>query len=45
MIGAVTGWFLFEEIITGAIIFVILGVVVWLGHQRKKRKKNFKKSI
>lgn len=42
LIGLVTGWFLFEEIIIGAIVFITFGVIVWFGHKRKRRNTNSK---
>jgi len=42
LIGFATGWFLFEEIIAGAIVFMIFGVIVWFGHKRKQRKSKAK---
>ncbi|MEK9182018.1 MAG: hypothetical protein AAB781_00305 [Patescibacteria group bacterium] len=40
LIGLATGWFLFEEIIIGAIVFITFGVIVWFGH--KKKQKSYK---
>lgn len=37
LIGLATGWFLFEEIIIGAIVFITFGVIVWFGHKRKQK--------
>jgi len=39
LIGLATGWFLFEEIIVGAAVFAMLGVIVWFGRKRKKDKR------
>ena len=40
--GFATGWFLFEEIIIGAVAFIIFGVIVWFGHERKRNRVNAK---
>ena len=37
LIGLATGWFLFEEIIIGAAVFAMLGIIVWFGHKRNKK--------
>ena len=42
LIGLGTGWFLFEEIIVGAVVFTIFGVIVWFGHKRKQRNSKAK---
>lgn len=38
--GFATGWFLFEEMIVGAVVFAVFGITVWLGHKRKQNKTN-----
>lgn len=40
LIGLATSWFLFEEIIVGAVIFTLFGFVVWIGHKRKDKTKS-----
>jgi len=42
LMGLATGWFLFEEIIIGAVAFIIFGVIVWFGYKRKKRNSKAK---
>ena len=35
LVGLATGWFLFEEIIIGAVVFIIFGVIAWFAHKKK----------
>lgn len=37
LMGFATGWFLFEEMIVGAVMFTILGITIWLKHRRKQK--------
>ena len=41
-LGAVAGWFVFEEMIVAAVIAVLLGTVSWLSHKKRKNKERNK---
>lgn len=45
ILGAITGWFLFEDMIIGASVFIIIGVSAWIRHKKKINKKLGKKSF
>lgn len=38
VLGAVAGWFVFEEMIVAAAIAVLLGIASWLSHNKRKNK-------
>ena len=38
VLGAVAGWFVFEEMILAAAIAVIFGTASWLSHRKRKNK-------
>ncbi|KKT84879.1 MAG: hypothetical protein UW84_C0046G0003 [Candidatus Collierbacteria bacterium GW2011_GWA2_44_99] len=41
-LGAVAGWFVFEEMIVAAVIAVLLGTASWLSHKKRKNKERNK---
>jgi len=45
LVGVVAGWFLFEDMIIGASVFIIIGVTAWIRHKKKTNKKLGKKSF
>ena len=38
VLGAVAGWFVFEELIIAAVIAVTFGTASWLSHRKRKNK-------
>ena len=38
MLGAVAGWFVFEEMIVAAVIAVIFGTASWFSYKKRKNK-------
>ena len=41
-LGAVAGWFVFEEMIVAAVIAVLLGTASWFSHRKRKNKERNK---
>lgn len=42
VLGAIAGWFVFEEMIIAAAIGVLLGIAGWLSHKKRKNKERNK---
>ena len=41
-LGAVAGWFIFEEMIIAAFVAILLGTASWLSHRKRKNKRENK---
>lgn len=42
VLGAVAGWFVFEEMIIAAVIAVVFGTATWFSYKKRKNKRENK---
>lgn len=42
VLGAVAGWFVFEEMIIAAVIAVVFGTTAWFSYKKRKNKRENK---